>query len=245
MDEAEWGAPVLHPRVEARDEPLADLSVLGGDAVGVALEERREQLRHQGLGQGVGLVKPRSRGELRIAEHRRVEPRELVHRQPGLIDARTRDLVALLRRSRILEQQREPPAVGVEDRHVAPRERSAEPRCKLAIEADLTLVDAEPDARRATRLVRRGDLQDDTVRRAVIVRVVDCDAVVAAHLPGADLLGPERVDRARRERILQPCGRNLVGGPQHLHFGPHRPGAYSARRSSCRELRAPDERRAP
>jgi hypothetical protein len=202
MDQAERGAPVLHPRVEARDEPLADLSVLGGDAVAVALEERREQLRHQGLGQRVGLVEPRSRGELRIAENRRMEPRKLVHSEPSLVDARTHDLITLLRGSRILEQQREPPAVGLEDRDVAPRKRSAEPRCELAVEANLTLVDAEPDARRAAGLVRRCDLQHDALRAGAVARVDDRNAVVAAHLPGADLLDAEGRERARPERVL-------------------------------------------
>ena len=50
MDETERRPPVRGPAVEARDEPAAQLGVLVGDALAVALQERGQQLHQQAPG---------------------------------------------------------------------------------------------------------------------------------------------------------------------------------------------------
>ncbi len=135
--------------------------MLGRHAVAVALQERRKQLRQQRLPEHVLLVQPGRRAELRVREHRRVQPRELAQREAGVLHVAACDLVSLRGRSDVLEQDREPALLGVGHRDVTIREGTADPRRELAVEAHLALVHAEPYPRSAAVLVLGGGLQHD------------------------------------------------------------------------------------
>ena len=95
VDEAERGPPIRVPGVGGGDEALADLGVLGGDPVPVALEEAGQQRGQQCLVERVRLVQPVGRGEREVAEHRRVDPRQGHHRDPRLVGPAAGDLIAL------------------------------------------------------------------------------------------------------------------------------------------------------
>jgi hypothetical protein len=140
-----------------------------------------------------------------------VHPRHRVHDQPRLGHAAAPDLVALLRRRHVLEQQGEPAilAVGGE---VALGERAADPRRELLVEADLALVDAHADTGPAAGGIRRRHLHHDAVGPGVVDTVVGKrDPVRLTHLAGADRLDGERGD-LRGEDARKPCGVELVGG---------------------------------
>ena len=65
------------------DEPRADRgrAVLGGDAISIAVEERRQKLAHQRLIDGAGAVQPAAGCERLIFEGGRVQARELSQRK--------------------------------------------------------------------------------------------------------------------------------------------------------------------
>ncbi len=135
-----WPA-VGHPAVEACDEAPADLLMLGHHPLAVSLDERCQQLRYKRLVEDVCVVQPRRRPELGVGEHRSMQLRELLDRQAGLLDAAAADLVALDGWGYVLQQEREPSPLDVYDGEMASCEWTSDPRCEVAIEADLAVVD--------------------------------------------------------------------------------------------------------
>jgi hypothetical protein len=205
-------------RVVACDEPLAHLTVRIGDPTLVALEESGEQRRQQRLADRRVALEPAARLELRVDERRAVEPCEARQGEPRGLEVAAGDLVADDRGARVAEQQAERPGVGVVGRVEARRERAVELRRDLRVEAHLALVEPERDAGLTARLVLRRDLEHDR-GRAGIALVLDRHAMAHAHLAGADALGLERRDGTAAQRVLQPFGREIGGGPDGQEEG--------------------------
>ncbi len=199
VDEAERRHVPVRPPVEAGHEGPHELQVLLGDPARVALLEAREELGQQRLVEHEGLVEPRARAQARVREDGRMELGQGDHRDPRLLDRAAADLVALLGGRDVLEHEGEPALLGLEARRVAGRQRVAEARRELAVEADLTLVGPEADPRRAARRVRGGELHDDARRAGG--RLV----LVAQPAPGGSgSSAPSRRARRRRRR-RGPC----------------------------------------
>ncbi len=181
VDESERGPPVFRPAVDGRDEALADLRMLRSDPILVALEEPRQQHLEQRLVERRGLVEPRGGAEVRVAEHRGVDAGQGAERHARLVHAAAGDLIALPRSDDVLKHEREP-AVAVDRRVPAFRQRLLDPRGELPVERDLPRVRAHALSGRSARRILGGELDDDGVF------TVEGDPIALAHLPGADLL---------------------------------------------------------
>ncbi len=215
VDEAERGPPIRVPGVGDGDEALADLGVLGGDAVPVALEEAGEQRGQERLVERGGLVQPVGRGERQVAEHRRVDPGQGHHRDPRLLEPAAGDLIALHAVRDVLEDEREPALLRVLHGQVAFRQRpvAPDPVAELAVEGDLAQVRAHADPNLAAVLVGGGELDRQAVRLAP--RPAEGDPVDLAHLPGADRLDVDQLQTVGPEHGTEPLARDLVGRLDH------------------------------
>jgi hypothetical protein len=105
-------------------------------------------------------VQPFDRRERRVVPARRVELRELVHRERRLVDGAAGELVALHARREIFEHQHELARGQVDLGGVARGNRHADRPRDVAVEAHLDLVGAERDAGRTTRGIARRELAD-------------------------------------------------------------------------------------
>src|SRR5207248_3831703 len=96
------------PGVQLAREALAQPAMLGREVLSVALHETGQQLAEERLVDGCRGLQPGGVGERRVAEHRGVQARQLVHGDPRLLDRAARDLIALTRGGDVLEYEREP-----------------------------------------------------------------------------------------------------------------------------------------
>ena len=78
---------------------------------------------------------------MRIAENRRVQPRERPHREASLVKAAAGDLIALLGADDVLKHEREP-ALSVDRGEPAARQPLPDPLGELLVERDLARVGA-------------------------------------------------------------------------------------------------------
>lgn len=198
--------------VERGHQAFAHRPVLGRDLVAVALHETRVQRRDHGLVQRRVAVEPRRLRQRDVAEQRAVQPPQLDDPQPGLFDCGTGDFVANDGRSGVAQQQVEHAGRGVDGRVVAGRDRSAQPRRDVTVEADLPLVEAQRQAGLPADRIGSRHLEHHRLGSPRIgLRVAQPDPVALAHLAGADALDREVRDGAGADHRGQPGGAQVTG----------------------------------
>ena len=222
-------------------EDPADRPVVGRQGVLVALEEARQQRRHEHAQEAVrlgrGAVEPLQPRQVGSLPARRMQPRHLLEDGGCHVRAAGRDLVALRSADDVLEEKGEPPRRGLHLGHVGHRQARTDAGGDLAVEPDLYLVGPERQAGAAALLVGRGELAHHAARTGTRRVVHDGEARRVGHLARADRLGlegghPGTTGQHARgaERVGQPPRRDVGGvaqerrrrgmGGRHYWLGP-------------------------
>ena len=233
------------PAVERRQEALHDRGVLVGHPVRVALAEGRPELGQELLRQRVGLVQPVRRAQRQVAEHRSVDARQRVQRQPRLVHRAARDLIALDGAHHVVEHQREPALARVVGGQVAARHGVAEPLGQVLVEGDLAVVGAHAHARAAAGGVVGGQLDHHGLEGAAVALKVARKFWLIWPVP---IRSVERSSSAGAiEHAAQPVGADLVrcADQRVRRQRSDWPGARPARRRPCVRTAAPPSSSAP
>ena len=186
------------------DEEAADRLVLGGERVGVALEEAGEQRGHQGDEEAVGLrggpVEPLEPRELGRLPARRVEAGHLLEHGCGDVGTAGGDLVALGGAGDVLHEEREPTRLGLHLGQVGRRQPGPDTGGDLAVEADLDFVGPQRQAGAAALIVGRGELADHAGRAGSGLVERQGEARRVGHLARPDR---RRLEGAHRGAVRQ------------------------------------------
>lgn len=197
--------------IERAHQAFAHHPVRRGDLVAVAVEEAGVERGDHGLVEQRIAIEPRRLGQRRVAEQRAVQPLQIDHPDGGLFDCGPGDFVADDRRDGVAEQQIEHARRGVDRGVVARRNRAAQPRRDVAVEANLTLVKPQCQPGLPTHRIAGRDLQDHRLGARAGFGVGEPYAVALAHPAGADALGFEIGNLARADRGGQPRSREITG----------------------------------
>ena len=142
-----------------------------------------------------------------------MQPGEVLGGRDQLCRVASRELVALLGRMQVLEDERELREVVADRPEVAARRADGDRVGELCVEADLVAVAASSAGSTALH-VRRRELADDRRRRRVGVVTLQNEPLVVRHLAGADRLGGEAahvgVESGVMEHLREPLGRHVT-----------------------------------
>ena len=179
-----------HVRRDVLGEDAAHLLVLGGELVGVALEESGQERRHhrrEELG-GLGRVaiEPFQAGELGRLPAGGVQPGHPVEHGRRNVGRAGGDLVTLSRAGDVLHEEREPSGVWLDLGGVHGGQPGGDAGGDLAVEAHLYLVSPEREPGGPALLVGRGELPHDAGRPAAGPVVGRGETRRVRHLAGAD-----------------------------------------------------------
>ncbi len=215
--------PLADEAADVAHEQLGQGDVGRREAIGIPLEESRQELRQEHLAERVRRVgrvsiEPLDTAEPGVVPAWRVQLRELLHRERRLLHRAAGELVALHAGRQVFEHEHEFAGREVDLRAVAGRHPDGDGASDLAVEPHLDLVGAEREPCRPAGRIARGELADDRSGRPCIVRVVlEGEAHARSHLPGPDdaRRGAYHARLAERsasvQYLVEPGGRHVFG----------------------------------
>ena len=200
-------------RVEPADQPFAHHAMLRCDLIAVAINEAGVQRRDQPLIDRRVAAQPPRLGERGVTEQWTLQPGQLGDGKLSLCDCGATDFIADFRRICVAEQDIEDASRSVESGVIARRDRSAQARGDIPVEADFTLVKTQTPAGLPAHRVGGRNLEHHGVGSAAgsAVGIVQLNPVALAHLTGADPLDAEIGDGSGADRCSQPGGGEITG----------------------------------